>query len=70
MQMGKMLILIGCCFIAAGVYFYFGGKLSFLGKLPGDIHFTRGGTEVYFPIVTCLLVSVIGTIILNLFFRR
>lgn len=70
METGKILILIGILFILAGLFFYFGGKLNFPGHLPGDIHFSRGNTEFYFPIVSSILVSVIGTIILNLFFRR
>lgn len=70
MQLGKMLIFAGICLIAAGIFFYFGGRLSFLGRLPGDIHFTKGNTDVYFPIVTCAVISVVATILLNLFFRR
>lgn len=69
-EIGKMLIAVGIFFILAGIFFLLGGKLSFLGHLPGDIHFSSGNTHVYFPWVTCLLVSVIGTIVLNLFFRR
>lgn len=70
MAIGKALILIGVICIAAGLFFLAGGKLSFLGHLPGDIHISKGNTDVYFPWVSCLLVSVIGTIILNIFFRR
>lgn len=67
---GKILIIIGVIFILAGLFFLAGGKLTFLGHLPGDIHFSKGNTEFFFPIVSCILVSVIGTIILNIFFRR
>jgi hypothetical protein len=70
MGTGKILIIIGVIFILAGLFFLAGGKLTFLGHLPGDIHFSKGNTEFYFPIVSCILVSVIGTIILNIFFRR
>ena len=70
MGTGKILIIIGVIFILAGLFFLAGGKLTFLGHLPGDIHFSKGNTEFYFPIVSCILVSVIGTILLNLFFRR
>lgn len=70
MGTGKILIIIGGIFILAGLFFLAGGKLTFLGHLPGDIHFSKGNTEFYFPIVSCILVSVIGTIILNIFFRR
>lgn len=70
MGTGKILIIIGVIFILAGLFFLAGGKLTFLGHLPGDIHFSKGNTEFFFPIVSCILVSVIGTIILNIFFRR
>ena len=70
METGKLLIAIGVLFILAGAFFLIGGKLPFLGHLPGDIHFIKGNTEFYFPVVTCILVSVIGTIVLNIFFRR
>lgn len=70
MGTGKILIIIGVIFILAGLFFLAGGKLTFLGHLPGDIHFSKGNTEFFFPIVSCILVSAIGTIILNIFFRR
>ena len=70
MGTGKILIIIGVIFILAGLFFLAGGKLTFLGHLPGDIHFSKGNTEFFFPIVSCILVSIIGTIILNIFFRR
>lgn len=70
MGTGKILIIIGVIFILAGLFFLAGGKLTFLGHLPGDIHFSKGNTEFFFPIASCILVSVIGTIILNIFFRR
>lgn len=70
MGTGKILIIIGVIFILAGLFFLAGGKPTFLGHLPGDIHFSKGNTEFFFPIVSCILVSVIGTIILNIFFRR
>lgn len=69
-DMGKILIGMGILFMAAGVFLLAGGKFPFLGRLPGDIHFSSGNVNVYFPWVTCLLVSVIGSILLNIFFRR
>jgi hypothetical protein len=41
-----------------------------LGRLPGDIKVSRGNFTFYSPLVTCLVLSVVGTILLNLFFRR
>ena len=45
-------------------------KSADLDRLPGDLVFKRGGVTVYFPIGLMILLSVIGTIVLNLFFRR
>ena len=70
MGTGKTLIIIGILFILAGLFFMAGGKLTFLGHLPGDIHFSKGNTEFYFSVISCILVSVVGTILLNIFFRR
>lgn len=70
MQIGKLLMFAGAVLFLAGAAFYFGGRIGFLGHLPGDIHFTKGNTTFYFPVVTCALVSIVGTILLNLFFRR
>lgn len=70
MGTGKTLIIIGILFILAGLFFMAGGKLTFLGHLLGDIHFSKGNTEFYFPVISCILVSVVGTILLNIFFRR
>lgn len=70
MDMGKILMAAGVLLFGAGLFLYLGGRLDFLGRLPGDIHFSSGNTQFYFPIVTCALVSLIGTILLNLFFRK
>lgn len=70
MQIGKMLMLMGAVLLAAGALFYISGRIGFLGHLPGDIHISRGNTDFYFPIVSCIVISIIGTILLNVFFRR
>ena len=70
MQIGKMLMLMGAVLLVAGALFYISGRIGFLGHLPGDIHISRGNTDFYFPIVSCIVISIIGTILLNVFFRR
>ena len=68
----KLLILTGLFFIVAGLLWMAGDSLglgNFLGHLPGDISFTKGNTSFHFPIVTCLIISAVLTIVLNLFFR-
>lgn len=58
-EVGRALLTLGGLLVVVGLFFYFGGKLPFrLGRLPGDIvHEGKHGT-FYFPIVTCLLLSV------------
>jgi hypothetical protein len=64
--MGKMLIAIGVLFVLGGLLIQAGVPL---GRLPGDIAIRRGNSSFYFPIVTCILVSVVLTV-LGMFFRR
>lgn len=72
-ELGKLLIVAGVCLAAVGAWFVFGGRAPFrLGRLPGDIayHGRHGG--FYFPIVTCIVLSLLLTLILWLvnIFRR
>lgn len=64
--MGKLLIIIGILCIAAGCGWL---VLDHIGNLPGDINWTKDNVSFHFPIVTCLLISIVLTIIVNLFFR-
>jgi hypothetical protein len=58
-ELGRTLLVLGALLLLAGAFFYFGGKLPFrLGRLPGDIVHQGEHTTFYFPIVTCLLLSV------------
>jgi hypothetical protein len=67
--LGKTLILFGILFVIIGVFLVFFERIPYLGKLPGDIFIRRGNTVIFFPIVTCLLLSIILSIILNLLRR-
>jgi membrane protein implicated in regulation of membrane protease activity len=69
-DLGKLLIIVGALIVVVGLAMTLGPRLPFLGRLPGDIAIDRGNTHVYFPIVTCLILSVVLTVVLNLFFRR
>ena len=64
---GKMLIIAGAILIALGVLFLFGDKIPFLGKLPGDLIIRKRNFTIYIPIVTSILLSILLTVILNLF---
>jgi hypothetical protein len=71
--LGKVLLIFGLIFVAAGALLTFGSRLPFrIGRLPGDIVYEGKNTTFYFPIVTCLLLSVVLTVILWLvsLFRR
>lgn len=71
-QMGKWIILIGAILIAVGGLVYGLGRLGFRG-LPGDIRYESSNVRVYFPIITCLVLSVLLTLgvwLWNTFSRR
>lgn len=72
-ELGRLLLLIGVILAAVGAFFFFGGKLPFrLGRLPGDISYKSEHTSFYFPIVTCIVVSIVLSLIAWLInhFRR
>jgi hypothetical protein len=68
--LGRLLILAGIVAIAVGVVLLFLPRIPWLGRLPGDIVVQRERVTVYFPIVTSIVVSIVLTVLLNLFFRR
>jgi hypothetical protein len=66
---GKVLILGGAFLAFLGLLLFFWQRIPFLGKLPGDIFLQKGSLQFLFPIVTCIIISIVLTIILNLVFR-
>lgn len=68
-QIGKVLVIFGVVLLGMGLIFIFGSRFSFfgLGKLPGDIAYKGRNFSFYFPIVTCLLLSALVTLIFWLF---
>jgi hypothetical protein len=62
---GRLLIILGFIIVALGIVILLAGRLPFIGHLPGDILIRRGGGSFYFPLVTCLLLSIGLTIVLN-----
>ncbi|MBX6422617.1 DUF2905 domain-containing protein [Thermosulfurimonas sp. F29] len=68
-DLGKMLVLFGLFLVLAGLIVWVLPKISFLPRLPGDILIRRGNFTFYFPLATCLLLSVLLTLILNLLRR-
>ena len=65
--MGRLLIASGLVLVAVGVLVVLGEKVGWLGRLPGDFVVRRGNFSFYFPLATCLLISVILSLIFWLF---
>jgi hypothetical protein len=70
MPIGRMLVTAGLILVAIGVLFMLGDKLPIrLGRLPGDIVVRGRNSTFYFPLVTCLLLSLIFSLVMWLFRR-
>lgn len=67
--LGRTLILAGLVLIVAGLVVTYGNRVPWLGKLPGDFTFRSGSLTVYLPLATCLLLSLLFSV-LSYFFRR
>ena len=68
--LGKMLIFAGLLLAAVGLLLVIGGRWPWFGRLPGDIVIQKRHFTFYFPVVTCIVVSVVLSLLLNLLFRR
>ncbi|MBW7957837.1 MAG: DUF2905 domain-containing protein [Deltaproteobacteria bacterium] len=67
---GKTLIIIGIIIVVIGLFVSLGPRIPYLGKLPGDIYVKRDNFVFYFPLATSIIVSIVLTLLLYLFFRR
>jgi hypothetical protein len=67
-SIGKLLLILGGAIALLGLAFLVGGRFG-LGRLPGDFHFGRRGVEVWIPITSMLLVSLVLSLLLHLFRR-
>ena len=65
-MMQKILIIIGIILLTIGILYPYIKKIG-LGQLPGDIIFKSGNSTFFFPVVTCIIISIILTVIFNLF---
>ncbi len=63
-------MIFGIILVAVGALVTFANKIPFIGKLPGDIYISREKFSFYFPIMTCILVSVIVSLILWFISKR
>ncbi len=70
-EIGKILVVAGLSVAALGALLWVAGKIGLpLGNLPGDIRIEKGNFRFYFPVVTCLLLSAVLTLILWWLRRR
>lgn len=67
---GKILIIGGLIIIAIGALLLLSGKITWLGRLPGDILIQKKNFTFYFPLATSILLSIVLSIILWLFLRK
>jgi len=63
-SLAKALIGLGLMLVALGVLLYLGSALPWLGRLPGDLEIERPGFRLYVPLASCLLISVVLSVLL------
>ncbi len=68
-SLGKLLIFLGLGIVVLGLFLTFAGRVPLLGKLPGDMVYRKGNFTFYFPLATCILLSLTLTL-LFWFFRK
>lgn len=66
----RWLIGLGLMLLVVGAAFYLLARFVPGGRLPGDIVFKREGLSIYFPLGTCIVLSLLLTLVLNFFLRR
>jgi hypothetical protein len=71
-DVGKLIVIVGVITTVVGLVIWSGFAPKWLGRLPGDIRIERGHSAFYFPIVTCIILSIVLSLLLSLFsiFRR
>lgn len=69
-ELAKTLVFFGIMLIIAGILLSIFGKVPGLGKLPGDIYLRKGSFTFYFPLTTCLLLSLMLTLVLTIFGKK
>jgi len=69
-EFAKTLIFFGIVLVFVGILVGVFGKFPGIGKLPGDIYLRKGSFTFYFPLTTCLLLSLLLTLVFTIFGRR
>jgi hypothetical protein len=68
-ELGKFVVIIGIIMTLVGVVLWSGFAPKWLGRLPGDIRIERDHSAFYFPIVTCVVLSIVLSLLLSIFRR-
>ena len=68
-ELGKFVVVIGVIVTLVGLVMWSGFAPKWLGRLPGDIRIERGHSAFYFPIVTCIILSIVLSLLLSIFRR-
>jgi Protein of unknown function (DUF2905) len=68
-DIGRFLLIVGIMTALVGLILWGGFAPKWLGRLPGDIRIERGNSVFYFPIVTCIIISIVLSLILSIFRR-
>jgi hypothetical protein len=69
-DLGRLLVVLGGVAVLAGLVLMLAPRIPWLGRLPGDIVINRGPVSLYFPLATSIVISIVLTLLLNLFWRR
>jgi hypothetical protein len=71
-ELGKIIVIIGVITTVVGLMMWSGLAPKWFGRLPGDIRIEREHSSFYFPVVTCVIISILLSLLLSLFsiFRR
>lgn len=66
---GRVFILAGVFLVVFGLLLVFWHRIPFVGKLPGDLLLDKGGFQFFCPVVTCLVISIVLTMLVNVALR-
>ncbi|MFA4989915.1 MAG: DUF2905 domain-containing protein [Candidatus Omnitrophota bacterium] len=69
-DIARTLIIFGVILIAVGIFLFFMQKIPLVGRLPGDIYIQKKNFSFYFPLATCILISIILSLLFYLFNRK
>ena len=65
-RMGKTIIVVGLVIVVIGLIIYFSDRIPLVGRLPGDIVIKRESFSLYFPLGTCILLSIVISIVISI----